>query len=170
MDMESAILSFLSFARERIDAPISIDIYGANGWYRTGARTGQEVDLLSHFVDVICPMYYPSHFEQEFLAEKPAARRPYRIYYRGTLRTSTIARGRVLVRPYAQAFYLNVSYDKTYYGKDYVRQQAEGVRDAGRSGLTYWNNVGRYDEVPKADDLPAASAAVPLSTTQEKTN
>jgi hypothetical protein len=148
MDMDSAILSFLRHARSRISAPISIDIYGANGWYRTGARTGQEVELLAPYVDVICPMYYPSHFEQNFLAQDPPELRPYRIYYQGSLRTHIIARGQVIVRPWAQAFYLNVSYDRKYYSAGYVRLQAEGVRAAGNGGLTYWNNSGRYDDIP----------------------
>jgi hypothetical protein len=148
MDMESAILSFLRHIRRRVSAPISIDIYGANGWYRTGARTGQEVELLAPWVDVICPMYYPSHFEQDFLAQNPPELRPYRIYYQGTLRTARIGRGRIIVRPYVQAFYLNVSYDRTYYDLEYVRREVQGVRDAGRGGLTYWNNSGRYDDIP----------------------
>ncbi len=156
MDMESAIVSFLRHIRSRLDAPISIDIYGANGWYRTGARTGQEVELLARYVDVICPMYYPSHFEQDFLAHEPPEQRPYRIYYQGTQRNDLIARGRIVVRPYVQSFYLNVSYDRKYYGADYVRLQVEGVRDAGNPGLTYWNNVGRYDEIPLPQDLRTA--------------
>jgi hypothetical protein len=152
MDMESAIVSFLRHIRSRLEAPISIDIYGANGWYRTGARTGQEVEILAKYVDVICPMYYPSHFEQNFLAQTPAELRPYRIYYQGTQRTARIGRGRIIVRPYVQAFFLNVSYDRKYYDSDYVRRQVEGVRNAGSGGLTYWNNSGRYDDIP----LPAA--------------
>jgi hypothetical protein len=154
MDMESVMLSFLRHIRARIGAPISIDIYGANGWYRTGARTGQEVELLAPYVDVICPMYYPSHFEQNFLAQRPAELRPYRIYYQGTQRTVRIARGQVVVRPYVQAFYLNVSYDRTYYNNDYVLREVEGVRDAGSGGLTYWNNSGRYADIP----MPAQDA------------
>ena len=148
MDMESAILSFLRHIRSRVNAPISIDIYGANGWYRTGARTGQEVELLAPWVDVICPMYYPSHFEQDFLAQPPEEMRPYRIYYQGTLRTARIGRGQVIVRPYTQAFYLNVSYDRKYYNVDYVRRQVEGIRDAGSPGYTHWNNSGRYEDIP----------------------
>jgi len=148
MDMESAILSFLRHIRSRVRAPISIDIYGANGWYRTGARTGQEVELLAPWVDVICPMYYPSHFEQDFLAHAPTELRPWRIYYTGTLRTARIGRGQIIVRPYVQAFYLNVSYDRKYYDLDYVRREVQGVREAGRGGLTYWNNSGRYGDIP----------------------
>jgi hypothetical protein len=151
MDMESARLSFLRHVRSRIDAPISIDIYGANGWYRTGARTGQEVELLAPYIDAICPMYYPSHFEQDFLAQDPPELRPYRIYYQGTQRARTIGRGRIIVRPYVQAFYLNVSYDRKYYDLDYVRREVEGVRDAGWPGLTYWNNSGRYADIPVPD-------------------
>ncbi|MDR1908597.1 MAG: hypothetical protein LBQ35_01610, partial [Spirochaetaceae bacterium] len=151
MDMESAMLSFLRHVRSRLDCPVSVDIYGANGWYRTGARTGQEVELMAPYVDVICPMYYPSHFEQDFLAQPPAENRPYRIYYQGVQRTARIARGRIIVRPYVQAFYLNVAYDRRYYNESYVLREVWGVRDAGDGGLTYWNNAGRYDDVPPRD-------------------
>ena len=159
MDKESAIASFLRFARERIGAPVSIDIYGANGWFRSGARTGQDVELISKYVDVICPMLYPSHFEQGFLAQPPAEMRPYRIYRIGTLRTTYIARKKVAVRPYVQAFFLNVSYDRAYYNLDYVRREVEGVRDATNLGLTFWNNGGRYDDVPVLDLAPDGKLA-----------
>jgi len=148
MSMDSAIISFLRHVRGRVKAPISVDIYGANGWYRTGARTGQDVELLIHWVDIICPMYYPSHFEQHFLAQSPPEMRPYRIYYTGTMRTHFIARGKTIVRPWVQAFYLNVSYDRQYYNTDYIQREIDGTRDAGTGGFTYWNNLGRYDDIP----------------------
>ncbi|MDR0784997.1 MAG: hypothetical protein LBE74_03835 [Treponema sp.] len=147
MDRDSAILSFLRHARARVSAPISIDIYGANGWYRTGSRTGQEVELLAPYVDVICPMYYPSHFEQFFLAQPPAELRPYRIYFIGTGRNMVISRRQAVIRPWAQAFYLNVSYDRKFYNRDYVRRQVEGVTDAGAPGYTFWNTSGRYEDI-----------------------
>lgn len=147
MDKESALMSFLSYARTEISAPISIDIYGANGWYRTGARTGQDVELLARYVDVICPMFYPSHFEQIFLSQAPAEERPYRIFYYGSYRNAIIARNHVIIRPWAQAFYLNVSYDKTYYNSDYVQKQIYGTRDSINQGYTYWNNSGRYGDL-----------------------
>ena len=147
MNMESGLISFLRYARENIQAPIGIDIYGANGWYRSGARTGQDVEMLSHYVDVICPMFYPNHFEQNFLDYAPAAERPYRIYYFGGYRNSLLARNKVLIRPWVQAFYMNVSYDRIYYNKDYVRREIFGVRDSLNMGYMYWNNSGRYDDI-----------------------
>ena len=148
MDMDGAIISFLRHVRSRVTVPVSVDIYGANGWYRTGARTGQEVEILSHWVDIICPMYYPSHFEQNFLAHDPPEQRPYRIYYEGTLRAMYYARGRTIIRPWVQAFYLNVSYDRRYYNTGYVQGEIDGTRAAGTGGFTYWNNLGRYDDIP----------------------
>lgn len=148
MDMESALMSFLSFARKNIEAPISIDIYGANGWYRSGVRTGQDVELLARYVDVIAPMFYPSHFEQSFMAYEPAVLRPYRIYKIGTLRNAYIARRKTVIRPYLQAFFLNVRYDREFYNPTYVALQVDGVRDATNEGLTFWNNIGRYDDIP----------------------
>ncbi len=147
MDKESALLSFLSYARENLDAPIGIDIYGVNGWYRSGSRTGQEVELIAPYVDVICPMHYPSHYDQDFLAYYPAEERPYRIYLYGSYRNAVIAKNQVVIRPWLQSFYLPVSYDKLYYNEDYVQRQVYGVRDGTDAGYMYWNNVGRYDEV-----------------------
>lgn len=147
MTKESALMSFLAYARKQIEAPLGIDIYGANGWYRSGARTGQDVEMLSNYVDVICPMFYPSHFEQDFLLYEPVAERPYRIYFYGAYRNSIIGRNRIIVRPWVQAFYLNVRYDRQFYSKEYVRQQLFGIRDSVNKGYMYWNNVGNYSMI-----------------------
>lgn len=146
MDKESALVSFLSYARKNINAPIGIDIYGANGWYRSGTRTGQDVELMSEYVDVICPMFYPSHFEQSFLDYAPREERPYRIYFYGSYRNTVIARNRIVVRPWIQAFYMGVRYDRAYYDKKYVLREVFGVRDGLDRGYMYWNNSGGYYE------------------------
>ena len=147
MTKESALISFLSYARENIDAPIGIDIYGANGWYRSGTRTGQDAELLAEYVDVISPMFYPNHFEPEFMHREPYADRTYRIYYYGTFRASVMTRNRTIIRPWVQAFRLNVSYDRRYYGTEYIQKEIFGVRDSVDRGYLYWNNLGAYDYI-----------------------
>lgn len=148
MDMESALISFLSYARENIQAPIGIDIYGANGWYRSGTRTGQSAAMLAEYVDVIGPMFYPSHFEQTFLNYAPAADRTYRIYYYGSFRNTVMCRNRAVIRPWVQSFYLNVSYDRLYYNSDYILKEFFGTRDALNRGYMCWNNSGDYSTTP----------------------
>ena len=154
MDKESALVSFLSYARKNIDAPIGIDIYGANGWYRSGTRTGQDVELMSEYVDVVCPMFYPSHFEQSFLDYPPYEERPYRIFFYGSYRNTVIGRNRIVVRPWLQAFYMGVRYDRKYYDKNYVSRQVFGVRDGIDRGYMYWNNSGgNYEDIsPDPED------------------
>lgn len=156
MDKESALISFLSYARKNIDAPIGIDIYGANGWYRSGTRTGQDAEMLAEYVDVIGPMFYPSHFEQSFLNHEPYADRTYRIYYYGSFRNTVLCRNRAIIRPWVQSFYLNVSYDRTYYNSSYIEKQFFGARDSIDRGYMCWNNSGNYDTTPK-DITPEAS-------------
>ena len=79
-----------------------------------------------------------------------------------------MARNRVIVRPWAQAFRLNVSYDRRFYGKDYVQQQIFGVRDSVNRGYMYWNNSGDYAMIsPDIEDgTPytgsAAEASAPM--------
>ncbi len=141
---EEVLFSFLRYAREQIDAPISIDIYGNNGWYRNGGATGQDVELLTPYVDVICPMFYPSHFDQNFLNYEPYDKRPYRIYYYGSLRTYHMGRKKIIVRPYVQHFKLNVSYDLEYYNEDYISNQIKGIEDSVNMGYTLWNMGGKY--------------------------
>lgn len=148
MDKESALISFLSYARANIQAPIGIDIYGANGWYRSGTRTGQDAEMLAEYVDVIGPMFYPSHFEQTFLNYAPVADRTYRIYYYGSFRNTVLCRNRAIIRPWVQSFYLNVSYDRLYYDSDYIKKQFFGVRDSLDRGYMCWNNSGEYGTTP----------------------
>ena len=160
MDKEGALRSFLSYARENIDAPIGIDIYGANGWYRSGTRTGQDVETLAQYVDVICPMFYPSHFEHKFMNYYPNEERPYRIYYYGTYRNTVIARDRVVVRPWVQAFFLNVPYDRQFYDKEYVLKEVFGVRDSVDRGYMFWNNAANYVKIsPDPGDSEYAGAS-----------
>lgn len=149
MDKASALESFLRYARANIPAPISIDIYGGNGWNRSGTHTGQDVEMIRRYVNAICPMYYPSHFPQEFMAQDPTELRPWRIYYYGTYRNWMIGHKQVTIRPYVQAFHINVSYDRKYYGVDYIKNEILGVKQALGEGYIYWNAGAQYDILKK---------------------
>ncbi|OHD56522.1 MAG: hypothetical protein A2Y33_15480 [Spirochaetes bacterium GWF1_51_8] len=149
MDKDSALMSFLNYARDNIAAPISIDVYGANGWYRSGLFTGQDVETLKNYIDAISPMYYPSHFEQSFLNYKPQELRPYRIYKFGAFRTFFISKYSIVVRPFVQAFKIGVSYDLKFYGPGYVWYEIKGTEDSIDHGYLFWNAAGKYQDLLK---------------------
>ena len=92
-------------------------------------------------------MFYPSHFENQFLNYEPYEERPYRIYFYGTYRNTIIARNKIVVRPWIQTFFLNVLYDKKYYDAEYVRKETFGVRDSVNRGYMHWNNGGNYSKL-----------------------
>ena len=115
MDKESAILSFLYYARKNLNCPISIDIYGANGYYRTDARTGQDVETLRKYVDVICPMLYSIPFFGGFpvlLTRSRTGLTGFTISGRSGIILS--GRKELVIRPYVQAFKLFGQFDRKY--------------------------------------------------------
>lgn len=140
-----ALESFMRIAREKIFIPISTDLYGFNSWYRMGNWIGQNIEMLADYVDVISPMYYPSHFPSSFLSNMEYLERAKYIYSEGTRRAGIITKNRALIRPYVQAFLigkeLNMEYEE--YTR-YLEVQIEGVNEAGGSGYTMWNNSNRY--------------------------
>ena len=146
----NALESFFRLVREEIHVPISTDLYGFNSYYRMGNWIGQNIEMLADYVDVICPMYYPSHFPRNFMKNTPYIERAEDLYYEGTVRAAEITSGRSLIRPYVQAFLLPSEYymeEDDYY--EYLLRQLRGCADAGSSGYTLWNMSNRYYMVPQ---------------------
>ncbi|MDA3941499.1 MAG: hypothetical protein PF693_19705 [Spirochaetia bacterium] len=145
-----ALESFMLVAREKLFIPISTDLYGFNSWYRMGNWIGQNIEMLSEYVDVISPMYYPSHFPGTFMNNLEYLERAKYIYSEGTRRSKIITENRSLIRPYVQAFLigkeLQMEYDEY---TSYLNLQIEGVEEAGGSGYTMWNSSNRYYMVPE---------------------
>ncbi len=145
MDMIDALESFLVLARQAIHIPISTDLYGYSTWHRMGNWIGQSTEMLADYVDVICPMYYPSHFPREFMKKEAYLQRAQRIYLEGTQRARAVADGRSLIRPYVQAFLIGgeLSMGVAEY-RQYLLNQVQGCLGAPSSGFTLWNASNRY--------------------------
>ncbi|MBB6480791.1 putative glycoside hydrolase [Spirochaeta isovalerica] len=140
-----ALESFLVMAREKIHIPISTDLYGFNSWYRMGNWNGQNIEMVSHYVDVISPMYYPSHFPGEFLSDLSYLDRAEEIYREGSRRSSLLAGQRSLIRPYVQAFLMGPELkmeDEEY--TMYLNRQIKGTEESATSGFSLWNASNRY--------------------------
>lgn len=146
-----ALASFLSMARERIDIPIGTDVFGFNGWYEMD-YLGQNIAMIARHVDVISPMYYPSHFDSRFLGDRDFYRRARDIYGVGSARARIIVDDRALIRPYVQSFLIGseLELERPEYAR-YLTEQIEGSLSAGTRGFLLWNFSGRYYMV--ADSL-----------------
>ena len=140
-----AIESFLALARERLEVPISTDLFGFNSWYRAGNFIGQDIGVLAEHVDVISPMFYPSHFPDHFLGDRSYVERAYDIYESGVRRAQRMVQGRAHIRPYVQAFLIGreLRMEEEEYSR-YLLRQLDGNRAAAGSGFTLWNASNRY--------------------------
>lgn len=145
MNRIDALESFLKMARESISIPISTDVFGFHGWFRLGNVNGQNIEMFSKYVDVISPMFYPSHFKTDFIRNPSYLDWSKNIYKIGTERASFMVEGRCEIRPYIQAFRLGseTKFDRVKSAK-YLTKQLEGSTEADSSGFTLWNASNDY--------------------------
>ena len=132
---------------------ISIDIFGVVAWGENLdiAATGQRIEELAPFVDIISPMLYPSHFNKGFDNIPVPADAGHYFYYQGVKKILEKTGDRVVVRPWLQAFPWRV----TNYNEHYIKEQIRGIREAGGLGWMMWNAGNKYDMPYRAlADLP----------------
>jgi hypothetical protein len=146
---ESVITLFLQKAYNEIskkNARLSIDIFGVVAWEKEIdiEKTGQRVGELSKFCDVLSPMLYPSHFDDDFDGFANPGDEPYHFILEGSKKTKLLAGGKP-IRPWLQAFSWRVTPSK--YNEDYIIKQIAGCRDAGTSGYLFWNASNSYNIV-----------------------
>ncbi len=141
----AVINSFLAEAHDVLaaeDVLVSADLYGIMAWGRMEdlALTGQHVPSFAKYVDIICPMIYPSHFAPGFEGRKRPGDDPKYFIGEGTRRFVALADGQAKIRPWLQAFPYRVS----QYDGQYIKDQIEAGRLAGGSGWCLWNPACRY--------------------------
>ncbi len=143
---EETITRFLKRAYHEIarrNTLLSIDIFGVVAWSKPIdiRKTGQRIETLSRYCDVISPMLYPSHFNDDFEGFTNPGDNPYHFIFHGCKRVQKLSRR--AVRPWLQAFKWRVSnYDETY-----IMDQVYAAIDAGAFGYLFWNASNNYDIV-----------------------
>ncbi|MEI8095623.1 MAG: putative glycoside hydrolase [Spirochaetales bacterium] len=149
MNRIDALEGFLKGAREALSIPLSVDIYGYNGYFITD-HLGQNLPMLAKYVDAISPMFYPSHFFRSFLPKYSYLDRAQIIYQDGSDRTWMNTNRQVHVRPWVQTFLIGGELkfdDQTI--SNYVDRQLTGVDKSKASGFLLWNSSNRYYMVTK---------------------
>lgn len=165
-----AINGFLKMAADELQplgVKVSADIFGIVIESDVdGKNIGQLLNTVGMDIDYICPMVYPSHYAnssrggmgngygQEIsgvLFTKPDFE-PYRIVNLTLLnaknKLAEIDGYKAGMRPYLQAFTASYLPDGYYqqYGAEQVRQQVQGLYDAGYEEWILWNPSNIYPE------------------------
>jgi hypothetical protein len=156
-----ALESFLQRARAGLSLPISVDIYGYNGYFVTD-HLGQNMFMMSKYVDAISAMLYPSHFWKTFLPKMNYFDRAHIIYQDGSDRTWLNTAHRVHARPWVQTFRLGGERNFTdAQGTQYVEEQLSGVAASKASGYLLWNSSNDYYMVKKPVTAFATTTTLP---------
>lgn len=132
---------------------VSADVFGAIITSKFDADTvGQDYVQMSRYLDVICPMVYPSHYaDGSFGVENPDLD-PYQVLLGSMLASkqqlSEIGdeEHKAIVRPWLQDFTAAWMRNHQVYGPEQIREQIDGVYDAGLEEWLLWNASNRYTE------------------------
>ncbi len=139
---------------------MSADVFGVAAWAHEedSHRTGQDLQRMLPFLDIVSPMLYPSHFSAGFGEIEDPSQRPFDLVYRGCVRTrATAAHHGVTLRPWIQAFPWGV----TDYSALYVAEQLRAAREGGASGWLLWNPSNRYEAALEAMRYFLSSSPTP---------
>ncbi|MBA4336370.1 hypothetical protein C0416_01165 [bacterium] len=125
------------------ETKLSLDVYGViawNGGYDS-ISTGQKMECLGPYIDVVYPMVYPSHFGPGFAGfDKPGDNPYYFVDVSIKLFQEALEGTNTEIRPWLQAFSWGVS----NYGWGYVEEQIKATNDNGINGYALWNASNNY--------------------------
>lgn len=143
-----ALEEFLLKIRKATALPLSLDIYGYQGLYRTGGAIGQDMETMGNIADVISPMLYSSHFGNLYMTDVKKDKRVFRLIRHSVRRARFIADGNFLIRPYLQAFPMKSSI--WGYGDHYFLDQIKADKKEEGSGYSFWGSVDHMEAVDRA--------------------
>lgn len=145
----AAITGFLSAVRGQLNpsgVKIGADTFGYTCWRKDDTIIGQDIDRMAQYLDVLCPMLYPSTFGAGVPGYKNAIAHPYEVVYLSA--TRAVSRVKPLgceVRPWIQDF-PDYRFDKRVYGREEIQAQIKGAFDAGSTGFMVWDPRVNYTE------------------------
>jgi hypothetical protein len=125
--------------------PLQIDVFGISA-FGESKYIGQNIQLFSNTIDVLCPMVYPSHyvpFEKHFNT-------PYETVYESlTAIKKQFPADKQLpfkLNPYIELsnYHYQLSQRKKY---DYIHAQIRAVENAGADGWYAWSPHNYYDNL-----------------------
>ncbi len=145
----AAIMGFLKRAQIALSpfgVKIAVDVFGYTVWGAGDIGIGQNIEDIAQYVDVLSPMLYPSSFHLGIPGYPEAIDHLYELTHQSTKRAvQRIQATGTVVRPWLQDF-RDYAFDRRKFSPQEIRNQMEGVLDAGGEGWMLWNASARYTE------------------------
>ncbi|RME78359.1 MAG: LysM peptidoglycan-binding domain-containing protein [Chloroflexi bacterium] len=157
----AAVNGFLSIARGQLKpygVQIAADVFGYTCWRKDDMLIGQDIDRMGQYLDVLCPMLYPSTFGSGIPGYKNPVAHPYEVVYESARRAvERVQKTGCAVRPWIQDF-ADYRFDRREFGREEIQAQIRGCFDAGCAGFMVWNPRTTYTGsayAPAKKQIPA---------------
>jgi hypothetical protein len=139
-----AIAEFLGFARERLEKLgvwVSADVFGLITTVKGDQGIGQQFEKISRNVDIICPMVYPSHYEDGSYGIDSPNTSPYELitHALSDAKPRLVGTG-ATARPWLQDF----SMRGVTYGVERVKAQIKAAEALGFTEWMIWDPSLKY--------------------------
>jgi len=138
---EEAIAGFLAYAKPRLEALgvwVSADVFGWIMEDGVVSGIGQDFDMMSRNLDLVCPMVYPDHYPLGYggIAYPPA--QPYKTISRALRNAPEMVDGiGVKCRPYLQA-HTDIQAQHIKYTAELVKEEIRAAADLGIDEYVLW--------------------------------
>lgn len=147
------VADFVKYAREQLNplgVRTSVDIFGYAASVPAAEGIGQDFNAISKYVDVICPMVYPSHYSTGWFGSNVPDTQPYTAINGAMIDThkklEPLGAYKPLIRPWIQDF--TASWLPVYipYGKKEVEAQIRALENNHIHQFLLWNATNRYTQ------------------------
>jgi hypothetical protein len=148
-----AVTEFVQYAKEKLSplgVKVSVDIFGYAASVPAAEGIGQDFNLISSNVDIICPMVYPSHYSTGWFGSKVPDAAPY-VTIDGAMKDtieklSALGETKPIIRPWIQDFTASWIPGHISYGKREVEAQIKAMYDNGIEEFLLWNAGNTYTQ------------------------
>ena len=145
----AAITGFLSTAHGQLKpagVKVAASTFGYTCWRKDDTLIGQDIERMGQYLDVLCPVLYPSAFGSGIPGYKFSIAHPYEVVHlsaqRAVERVSPLG---CVVRPWIQDF-PDYRFDKRVYGRPEIQAQIKGCFEAGSVGFMVWDPRVQYTD------------------------
>ena len=140
------IIKFYKTRLEKENIPLQVDVFGIAS-YGEEKHIGQNIKLFSPYINALCPMVYPSHFEPF----REHATKPYQTVYNSLEKIKQqFSENKT---PFKLIPYLELSNYRYPLSKqkklDYIHAQIQAAENAGADGWYAWSANNYYDNLFK---------------------
>ena len=144
VDVINMFLAGVQKRLKKYNVSIAVDIFGVTAWQSKNdiENIGQDLKKMAKYIDVLSPMFYPSHFHAGYDGFANPGSHPYYFVAKGVEKTKQILSGEVVaVVPWIQGFNLR----SPNFGTNYILEQVKACKDESAEGYLIWNASNKYE-------------------------